>query len=303
MIGFRKDNVVPYEVCSNMLSHMDEAVVVIDGNHEIVFYNSSASRIFGYQVSEALGKNIVELMPPRAHSKNQMIEDFISGDVRASGVVNKKIQILGVRRDGNEFITSTTIINTSYGDKLFYSLVIRDITENKRNEEELLKLASTDPLTGVFNRREFRILAEKELIRTKRYGRPMSILMMDIDHFKTLNDTYGHAAGDKALQQFTKICSTSLRTMDVIARWGGEEFVVLLPETDIKGASSIAERLRKAVEGIEFNHNSNIIKFTVSVGAIEYKIGDDEIDIPLARVDAAMYKAKNTGRNRVCVVD
>jgi len=303
MIGFKKDNIAPYEVCCNMMSHMDEAVVIIGASHEIIFYNDSAERIFGYKTADALGKDIITLMPPRAHSKNQMIEDFIDGDVKASGVVNKKIQILGVRKDGTEFITSTTIINTSFGDKVSFSLVIRDITENKRNEEELLKLASTDPLTGVFNRREFRIIAEKELIRTKRYGRPMSILMMDIDHFKNLNDTYGHAAGDKALQQFTKICSTSLRTMDVIARWGGEEFVVLLPETDIKGASTIAERLRKAVECIEFSHNNNNIKFTVSVGAIEYKMGDDEIDIPLARVDAAMYKAKNSGRNRVCIID
>jgi len=178
---------------------------------------------------------------------------------------------------------------------------VRDISKNRKTEEELLRLASTDPLTGAFNRREFTAIAEREALRANRYHHPLSVLMLDLDHFKRLNDTYGHSAGDKALQRFTMICTNALRNVDVFGRWGGEEFVALLPETDIQGATVIAERLRKLTADNLLTYNDHKISFTTSIGIAEFKDGETSIDGVLSRADNAVYDAKKAGRDRISV--
>jgi diguanylate cyclase (GGDEF)-like protein len=182
-----------------------------------------------------------------------------------------------------------------------FAAIVRDISEDKKTEDELLRLAATDPLTGAFNRREFTSLANQESQRSNRYNHPLSIMMLDLDHFKKLNDTYGHAAGDKALQRFTTLCCNALRTVDVFGRWGGEEFVTLLPETDIEGATVIAERLRKLVSQSVFVYNEEKISFTASIGIAQYRSGEMTLDGPLGRADSAVYDAKKAGRNRISV--
>jgi len=300
MFGFLKRVKVYHEVYSNIVSYMDEAVVVLDSKYNIVFSNKSVQKTFGYEPKDIIGKKVSFLLPNRVyHNNEQMVDDFAKSKVKSISMVQKKVQIYGHHRDGRDFITSVSLINCSIDNSDYYAVIIRDISENKKTEEELLRLASTDPLTGVLNRREFRTIAEKEVMRCKRYGRPLSVLMMDIDHFKVINDSYGHAAGDKALQHLTKLCSSSLRTMDLICRWGGEEFVIMLPETGIKGAVIIAERLRSAIEETDFISNNNKIDFTISIGVSSFKQGDDDIDTILTRADSALYMAKEGGRNKV----
>jgi len=242
------------------------------------------------------------LLPERFQVQHSaQIEEYGAGQNTVKHMGQRSRQIFGRRKDGSEFVNSTSIFKLGSKNERYYAAIVRDISENKRTEEELLRLAATDPLTGAFNRREFTALADRESLRAQRYHHALSIMMLDLDHFKKLNDTYGHAAGDKALQRFTTLCCNALRNVDIFGRWGGEEFVALLPETPADGAATIAERLRKMVADTVVNFNGHKITFTVSIGIAQYRDGETSIDAPLSRADAAVYDAKKAGRNRISV--
>ncbi len=171
----------------------------------------------------------------------------------------------------------------------------------ERNQE-LLQLASTDILTGLANRRAIRQLAEAEIRRAKRYQKDLAVLMLDIDHFKHINDKYGHAAGDKVLAEFATLCQHSIRDSDLAARYGGEEFVILLPEIDIKTAILSAERIRTTIAEHQFRlTDGSDIAVTCSIGIAMYLPGQDNLDKLLLRADQALYQAKHQGRNRCSV--
>ena len=177
-----------------------------------------------------------------------------------------------------------------------------DITERKLLEQELWRQARVDYLTGVSNRRYFMERAEQEVHRCVRYGGHLSLLMLDIDHFKQINDRYGHKIGDLVLKALTQVCATTLRDIDVVGRMGGEEFAVLLPETDSQVALNAAERLRLAVDHVKVPLADGLpVKFSISIGVSSLLSVDDNIDVLLNRADRALYAAKNGGRNTVCV--
>jgi len=177
-----------------------------------------------------------------------------------------------------------------------------DITEHKHLEEELTRQAHLDYLTGLSNRRHFMAQGEVELSRAIRYDTPLSALMLDIDSFKKVNDTYGHQAGDNVLQALSKVSQDTLRQVDIIGRIGGEEFAVILPETEAEEALNAAERLREAIAKTEVAMSAGLpIRFTVSIGAITLHDKDTNIDMLLNQADKALYEAKETGRNKVCV--
>jgi len=176
--------------------------------------------------------------------------------------------------------------------------LLRDITERKRMEEELRTLAFTDSLTGVNNRRRFFELANKELERSKRTNRPFCCLSLDIDHFKTINDSHGHDQGDIVLKRLGDLSLEELRTNDVFGRIGGEEFSALLVETDMETSLLVAERLRKRVERQSIPTGAAPITFTISIGVSRWQPGDS-IDTIMQRADKALYTAKHLGRNRV----
>ena len=290
------------DVCTNIVAHAEDGIVVVDQDNVIILFNEGAEKIFGYKASEILGEHLNALIPERYHLQHDMhVEEFGRGHTSARAMGERLRQVMGLRKGGEEFLTSTAIMKVGNKDKPAYAAIVRDISENKKTEEELLRLAATDPLTGAFNRREFTSLAERDALRAQRYNRPLSILMFDLDHFKRLNDTYGHAAGDKALQRFTTLCCNALRTVDVFGRWGGEEFVALLPETDAEGAAVIAERLRKMVSESAFEFGGHKIGFTVSIGVAQYRDNETSVEGPLARADQAIYDAKKAGRNRIAV--
>jgi len=178
--------------------------------------------------------------------------------------------------------------------------VTRDITERRILQQELQQQARMDYLTGLANRRYFMEQAEVELARAIRYGSPLSLLMLDIDFFKKVNDTYGHKTGDVVLQALSQTCRNELREIDIPSRLGGEEFAVLLPETDGERAVEVAERLRKAIAELRIPLESGLpLQFTVSIG-VATLIGEHvNVDMLLSLADQALYKAKNGGRNRV----
>jgi diguanylate cyclase (GGDEF)-like protein/PAS domain S-box-containing protein len=180
--------------------------------------------------------------------------------------------------------------------------VTRDITEKKHAQQELERLSQIDALTGLANRRHFMTLAEQELARALRYGGALSVFMMDIDHFKIVNDTYGHQTGDLVLQQLGVLCRDALREIDSVGRIGGEEFAVILPQTDGARALEVAERLRLAVARTEVALEHGLpVRFTLSIGVTTLHGASANIDTLLREADGALYEAKRGGRNRVCV--
>jgi len=167
--------------------------------------------------------------------------------------------------------------------------------------KNLTHQAHTDFLTNLSNRRYFMELAESELARTVRYGGSLSLLMLDIDRFKRINDTYGHKVGDRVLQSLAELFRKSLREVDIVGRLGGEEFAVLLPETDEAHALEVAERLRQSIADSELSLvMDRPLRFTVSIGLTTFKNGDANLDTLLGQADEALYEAKRSGRNTVC---
>ena len=169
--------------------------------------------------------------------------------------------------------------------------------DNARLFSEVQQLATTDSLTGIFNRRHFFALARGEVERSRRYQYPLSLIMLDIDHFKQVNDTYGHATGDMILQQIAQRCRKNLRETDIFGRYGGEEFVVLLPLTDLENARLVAERLR--LEAAEVGREANVEGVTISLGVAAMSGSGEDPESLLGKADQALYAAKQAGRNRV----
>lgn len=172
-----------------------------------------------------------------------------------------------------------------------------NITDRIRVEQELAKLAATDPLTGLPNRRFFEEVANAELHQVQRFGKRASLMMIDIDRFKSINDTHGHAAGDKVLRSIAALGKNVFRGNDLFFRLGGEEFVCLMRLTDEQGAISAAEKLRLAIERLQINSGATPIPVTASFGVACLTADDHTIDSVLARADKALYRAKAEGRN------
>jgi diguanylate cyclase (GGDEF)-like protein len=179
--------------------------------------------------------------------------------------------------------------------------ILRLIAQLEAAEEQQRILAITDPLTQAYNRRHFVALSEREFARAKRYGTAFSLIILDIDDFKPINDSYGHAAGDEVLRRLTAICQAACRDSDLFARYGGEEFIFLLPETDKNNTLNFAERLRKLSAQTTVTYNQAAIHFTVSMGVITYQQDATGPDALLIKADEALYQAKHAGKNRVMV--
>jgi len=202
-------------------------------------------------------------------------------------------------KDGRTLERHSTMLVSDEGKNLGRVWFFRDITSQKQTEAALKELARHDPLTGMANRRYFFERANQELARTKRHSTTLSIVELDIDHFKQINDQYGHAVGDEVLKSLCIVSQRMLREADVFARIGGEEFAVLLPDTNLDGAACLAERLRKTIANRKLSLNSGEFNCTISVGVATLKSTDTSIEDCLLRADSALYRAKHNGRNRV----
>ena len=174
----------------------------------------------------------------------------------------------------------------------------QEMIARNRLESELRVLATTDSLTGVMNRRAFFEAAETEAVRARRYGRPLTVVMLDIDHFKSINDRFGHAVGDDTIRLATSICQRTVRQQDLVGRLGGEEFAILLVEADVTEAMQCAERLRTAIEAEPIGAKDQSIHMTVSLGIAAMTPRHESVDAILHDADEALYRAKSCGRNR-----
>ncbi len=165
---------------------------------------------------------------------------------------------------------------------------------------KLERLARLDVLTEIWNRRHFLEMAEAELVRARRHGRHLSVFLLDLDHFKRVNDTHGHAAGDETLREVVRRAQAALRASDMIARFGGEEFVVLLPETALEGAAAVAERVRAAIAARPIALAGRAFAVSASIGVAQCRDDEASVERTLVRADEALYRAKTSGRDRVC---
>lgn len=274
------------------------ALVSLEGRFTQV--NDALCHIVGYTAAELQHKTFQDITHPDDLEADLAYAQELLDGTRTSYQMEKRY----FHKDGHVIwvLLSGAAVRDSNGKVLYFIAQIEDITERRQMLEQLDRQANEDYLTGLYNRRYFMERGQQELAREQRFGDTLSLLMLDIDHFKSINDTHGHKAGDIVLQKLSEIMRETLRTFDLIGRLGGEEFAIMLPETDLQKACEVAERLRAQVAGTGVVLEAGLpLHFTVSIGVVALTEKDINLDILLNQADKALYQAKESGRNRVCV--
>ena len=281
-----------------------EGIISVDETQTITLMNDAAKSIFGVAAENVIGTNLACFMPLRFRDKHpEYISSFRKSAV-ASRPMQNRVPVLGLRADGSEFPIEVTISKIAVGAGVEMTAVVRDVSERTRLMDELSLAATHDSLTGVFNRRHCSSLLKSEIARCDRFDQQFSVVMFDIDHFKMVNDQYGHPAGDKVLVALTQLAQKALREIDVLCRWGGEEFVVVLPGTSTPDAAAMAERIRALFEHSSVDlPGTSPIAVTASFGVASYIGKESTQEVLMDQVDKALYMAKKSGRNCCVVAD
>ncbi len=282
---------------SLILESVAEGIYGINDQGIITFTNTSACKILGYKSDQLIGKKSCDLF-------------YFEHTEKGINCENQCFALLAIRKEKVQY-SSEINFKTKQGqnisveltaspiksDEIFNEAVItfRDISKRKESEYKLTKIATTDALTGSFNRHKFEQIIKQEIINSKYYSKGLSIAIIDIDHFKQVNDRFGHDVGDNVLINLAKILMANIRTSDAVVRWGGEEFVIICPDTCEKSMYNLAEKLRLIVAKEKFD---TIGKLSISCGVGEYHKSETQ-ELFFKRVDKALYRAKETGRNRV----
>jgi len=289
-------NVRNLRLLSAGLEQSPTSVIITDTEGKIEYVNPKFAEMSGYDRNAVLGENprILKSGTTSDDTYRELWDTVLSGRVWSGSFENK--------RDNETTYHVAASISPIFNKNGKITSLIgiqEDITEKKQMQEKLQKLATTDGLTGVCNRSYFMECFNREVRRGIRYHHPITVLAFDLDHFKSVNDTYGHHGGDLALQAFTAAVQKELRESDIFGRLGGEEFSAVLVQTNVDGALLLAERLRLAVEALRVPCDDQIIQFTVSVGVAQWQAEDSDAEDLLRRADRALYGAKFSGRNRV----
>jgi len=273
-----------------------DAIISVGEDGNVVMANLAAQELFGYGGQSLSGMEAIRLFPPRFADYWRELSVYASG--QTPGNERRNIEIVVLSKSGAEIPVQLTLAEKIVRGQRIRTAILRNITDRKILEEELRLQSITDTLTELYNRRHFHSLAQNEADRSLRTRIPFSILLIDVDRFKQYNDAFGHDEGDKVLRTLGDEIRKDFRTMDTGFRHGGEEFIVLLPETPSETALVAAERLRKRFAAIPFlPHPDETRKVTLSIGVAEFRPGIS-IDDLVRSADRAMYTAKNAGRNR-----
>lgn len=304
----------------SILNASPDNITITDLEGRILMISPAAKKMFGYEpdFNRFTGMRLLDFIVPEDVERAQSnLKQMYQGGSR------KPNEYRGVRLDKSIFDieVNSGFVRNADGQPIRMVFIIRDITERKRAEQQIQELVQqleiekstaqlnsvTDSLTGLANRRYFDMALKTEFYRLKRSGATLSLIMLDVDHFKKFNDSYGHLAGDDCLLQIGTMLKTNIgRAPDIVARFGGEEFAVILPETESPGAEVLAERIRKGVEALAIPHAASETAdcVTVSLGAVSVNttsiISPKEV---VALADKALYDAKNKGRNRTTVIN
>ncbi len=262
----------------------------------VIFANTRFAELTGFPRERVIGSRA------RDYYVDDNQRERVIERLRTSGsVVNMEVQFR--RADGSSFWTLFTV-NQAVIQGVEVNLAwIYDYTERRNMEEALRDMASKDPLTGIYNRRSFMELGRQQLARSQRFREPMSVVVLDVDHFKKINDSYGHATGDDALRMVAGACASILREYDILGRLGGEEFVVVLPGATPDESRVVAERLRRHIARMPVPGPEGRFHMTASMGIAGVESAGDTLEKAIHRADLALYRAKREGRNRVIVFE
>ena len=288
---------------STIVNNAKDAVIVTkaepidDPGPEIIYVNKAFTEMTGYSSEEVIGKSPRILQSKDTEQKEKLA---IRRALEKKEAI--RVTLRNYTKTGREYWIDLSILplHDKDGKLTHFASIQRDITKQKNLERELQILCRTDPLTTAANRRAFEEMLSQEFSRFKRSRKEYALIMIDIDHFKSVNDEYGHSVGDKVLIEVTEKCKDSLRYHDIVARLGGEEFCILLPYTNATQAKQIAERLRGKIESMQIISEGNRINVTVSVGLSLVCLDDSDGHDAMQRADQKLFEAKDLGRNTVC---
>lgn len=293
----------------NLLDKLYDGIVCVDRNKTITFWNKSAENISGFSISEVVGRVNCRDIMAQANGAQQ-------GDPGQPSSILEQTLSDGVAREGEYYIKhkeghrvpiacKVEPVHDARGQisgavQIFHDNSSRVAARNVI--ERLRKLALVDPLTGLANRRYIDKILESKTDEMKRYGLAFGVLFIDIDHFKLVNDHYGHEMGDKVLWTISRSMSVILRSSDILGRWGGEEFVAVVLNVDRDGLLRVAEKMRSEIEKIKIQENGQAFNVTISIGATLAEPGSGrDKNVILKKADELLYVSKNSGRNRVTI--
>jgi len=262
----------------------------------IIFVNTRFAELIGLPREKLIGSRARDYYLD-SHQRLRVLERLRGG----GGVTNMEVQFR--RADGSPFWTLFTVNQAVIQGTAVNLAWIYDYTERRSMEEALRDMASRDPLTGIFNRRSFMDMARAQLARAHRFHEPLSVFVLDVDHFKRINDTFGHATGDDALRMVAAGCQAILREYDILGRLGGEEFVVVLPGATADESRVVAERVRRHLARMPIEAPDGTFRLTVSIGIAGLEGATDTLERAIHRADLALYRAKHLGRNLVAVFE
>ncbi len=301
---------------NNLDNNTEPLILIVDDMIENIVFLENILQKSGFRTISAMsGDSALDILTE--HTPDLILLDIVmpgmSGFETCTRIQTNKdfidipVIFLSAKKDEQTIIESFIYGGIDYVVKPFNSpeLLARVNThlQLKHAKEELHTLAFTDALTGLYNRRKFIETLDHERARAFRYGEKLSFVMIDIDHFKNINDSYGHETGDRALQKFAHILKSNLRETDFAGRLGGEEFGIILPATDLEQAGIVAERIRAAIEKGTGSEKEGIPPFTASFGIAQLKEDRNSSSLLTQEADRALYRAKETGRNRICSIE
>lgn len=259
--------------------------------------NDNFLSLYGYSREDVIGATSLELgMWADLDERADMVRT-----VQEEGSITREVSF--INKAGDIRINQFSAQRIEIDGEVYLVTIATDVTERKRTEESLRHLATRDELTGLYNRREMGFLLQAEIARSRRYHHFVSVMIMDLDRFKVVNDTYGHHVGDEVLREVAQLVQENIRAGDSAARYGGEELAVILPETTASGAFKVAERIREAVAGRPFASSKRgtqvlPVRMTISTGIGCFPSDADNQDALIVVADRALYQAKEEGRNR-----
>lgn len=273
-----------------VFKYAKEGLIVLDRDFRIVEFNNAAANILETLKDTSISKNIQTVFPGKG-----LIDAILSG---------KEIPYKVKHHDNEKHYTlRTSEVFDKKGNSVGFYINITDVTDFIFTLNCLEELASVDELTKIYNRRCFFEQSARELEKARRKEDDLSLIILDIDFFKKINDEYGHQAGDTVLQHISEICLSCIRSIDILGRYGGEEFIVFLPHTPLKDAVIIAHRIKESIENAEIPYGGKVIKVTASFGVTGMRMVKDEtLDGFLKTADDALYEAKSGGRNQIRVI-
>jgi diguanylate cyclase (GGDEF)-like protein/PAS domain S-box-containing protein len=278
-----------------IINNVHEAIFLLDKHGIIADVNEKSVDMFQLSYNQLLGLNFFLSLTDSTITVDEWekLHQKVFGGHEALQEWRSRRPI-----DNTVFHSELFVKKITIAEEAFMLVTLRDIHDQKLTEQKLHELATTDDLTGIYNRRYFLQAFEFEIERARRYKKPLSLLMLDADHFKRINDNFGHQTGDRCLVELANMTTRVLRDIDIFGRLGGEEFAVVLPETTQGEAEFVAERLLKAINQIRVPTHKGVVTMTISIGISSLDANGGDLCSVMKAADAALYKAKASGRNR-----